>query len=171
MIVQEAPNRLRSFSASLQGLLLGSVLMFFALINLDLGGVRIGFFLVPVIGIYLWPMRASYSWSLLFIFILGFLHDIASTGPMGVWAICYLLLFVIIGGGVNAKIPFQNAFGGFFLSLVFVSIVAYILGYISLGRPPMLSNFVASVLLSLMLFPIFFWLRNLFGHKRSTTIV
>ncbi|MBL4870946.1 MAG: hypothetical protein JKX72_08330 [Robiginitomaculum sp.] len=149
---------------------MGIVFVVIAMINLDLGFINIGFSLIPVTVIYLWPTRASYSWSLLFIFMLGIVNDMTSHGPLGIWSICYLLLFIIMEGGLNPKASFRNAILGFFLSLVFVVLLAYIIGYLSLGHPPRMMGFVGSIFVALLYFPVFFWIRNLFGYKRSTMV-
>lgn len=159
----EAPNSIRSFSGALQGLGIGFLLVFMALTHLDLGGYHIGFILLPVATIYLWPVHASYSWSLLCIFLLGIFHDLASDGPLGVWAISYLLLFLIMGRGVGRHIAFGQAMGGFALSLLFVAVVSYGFGFVALGASPNIGGMLVSILTALLFFPLLYWVRHLFG--------
>lgn len=160
---QEAPNSIRSLSGALQGLTSGFIVVFLALVHFDLSGHHIGFILFPVAVIYLWPSHASHSWSLFCIFLLGIFHDLASDGPLGIWAVCYLLLFIIMGKGIGRNVTFRRAVSGFGLSLLFVAGLSYGLGFVSLGAPPNIVSLLISVLTALLFFPLLFWLRIVFG--------
>ncbi len=162
MIEKEAANRLQSFSWVLQGLAVGIILIFLALINLDLGRVHIGFMFLPVIAIFFWPVQASYSWSLISIFLLGLFHDIASDGPLGVWMLSYLLLFIIMGGGIGLRLGFRSSFLAFTLSLIFIVLCLYAIGYVSRGHIPDGIGIMLSLGAAVLLFPLVYWLRTLF---------
>jgi len=161
MSEKESANRLQSLSRAFQGFVVGIILIYAALINIDFGGFHVGFVFLPVAAIFLWPRKASHSWSLIFIFMLGFFHDIISAGPLGVWAICYLGLFVLLGGGVSQKIGHSRAYGGFALSVGLVMVLTIILGRIATGHWPGWVGLFVNALSAILLFPLIFWLRNL----------
>ncbi|HFB54907.1 MAG TPA: hypothetical protein ENJ46_03200 [Hellea balneolensis] len=159
MSQNESAYHLRSISFAFQGLLAGIVLVFFSLANLDIGIFNVGFIFIPVAAILFWPMGASYTWSLLCVFLLGLFYDMASAQPLGIWAISYLVLFILLGKGVKVNIRFMNALFGYILSVLFVAILAFILGLIALGQWPNSGTMALGAVLSVLAFPLVFGLR------------
>ncbi len=167
MIENEAVNRLQSFSWVIQGVVVGVILTYLALLNLDFGRFHIGFMFLPVMAIFFWPVQASYSWSLIGIFLVGLFHDIASDGPLGIWMLSYLSLYLIMGGGIDMKYSFTASFLWFVLSLMFIVLCMFTIGYISLGHLPRGIGVLFNLGTALALFPLVYWLRTLFGFARS----
>lgn len=165
----ESASRLHAFYSALQGVGFGLVLVFMALVNLDLAHFYVGFTLLPVIGIFFWPLKGSYSWSIFFIFLLGLFHDLASNGPLGVWVLSYLLAFTILGGGVNLKPGLGRNLGGFILVLGLVMGMAFVFGLFSIGQMPNITNLLISALSTILVFPFVYWFRSIFGFARSGT--
>jgi hypothetical protein len=159
MSQNESAYRLRSITFAFQGLLSGIVLVFFSLANLDLGVFNVGFIFIPVAAILFWPTGASYTWSLLCVFLLGLFHDMASAQPLGIWAVSYLVLFVLLGKGVNVNIKFISAFLGYMISVLFVIALSFILGLVALGQWPNGGAMVLGAVLSVLAFPIIYGLR------------
>ncbi len=152
--------RLRSVTLAFQGLAGGLLLVFIALINLDMGAFKTGFIFLPVAIVYLWPVRASYTWSLICIFLLGIFYDFASNGPLGLWTLCYLALFIVLGGGARTTIRFPAAFLWFLLSMSFVCCLAMLLGRFALGQWPNGLEIAKSMLTTAVVFPLIFWIRR-----------
>lgn len=171
MSEQENAYRLNAFSGALQGLVIGIFLVFCALTNLKLGNVHVGFVFLPVAAIFYWPLKASYSLSLVCVFLLGLFHDVASNGPLGVWTLCYIFLFMIMGGGVRTKKNFSKALGGFVLALGFVFLLAFVFGFIALGRWPDLFGLLISVVSSIVVFPLCYWLHSLFSSLQNDAAI
>ncbi|MBL4766199.1 MAG: hypothetical protein JKY94_00495 [Rhodobacteraceae bacterium] len=135
-------------------------MVFAGLISLDINGFYVGFVLLPVLAIYFWPLEASHSWSLVCIFILGFFHDVASNGPFGVWTLSYLILFIVLDGGVSIKHGFRNNFGGYVMTLAFAIGLAYVFGAFALGHAPGMKILLTSVLTAILAFPFVYWIRR-----------
>ncbi len=166
---KETAYRLNSFSGGLQGLLIGILLVFASLADINLGGLHVGFVFLPVIAIYFWPPLASYSLSLICVFLLGLLHDVASDGPIGIWTMSYMFLFMIMGGGVRTKQKFSTALGFFTLALGLVFFMSFVFGLFAMGRWPNIASLFVSALATILMFPLFYWLHALFSSTRHET--
>ena len=158
----ESANPIRSFSLALQGGLFGVIMAYAALINLDFGGVRIGFSFLPILAIFFWPQKASYSWSLIAVFFVGLFYDIISATPLGMWALISLCLFLILGGGVNPRVNFSIGIGGFSAAVLLGCIFFATFGKLALGYWPSWSSLLANAGVTILMFPLVYWGRKLF---------
>ena len=164
MSERESANSLVSFSWSLQGLAFGVVLSIMALINLELGRFHVGFIFLPLLALYFWPAKASHSWSLVCIFIMGIFHDIASNGPVGLWALVYLLVFVTLGGGLGVKAGFSKSLFWFSLIQIGVVVFVYGIGGIVFAQSANLLQLLINAAIVLCVFPLIFWLHIVLGY-------
>lgn len=167
MIQKESANQLNSISLSLQGLAVGIVLIFPALLSMDLLGGHISLGFLPVAAVYLWPQAASYSWSLPSVFLIGLFYDMASASPIGMWTLAFLILFLVLGGGITHKAGLGRAMGGFSLSVLLCLVVVFIVGRLSLGQWPRINSLLVNAVASIIVFPIIYWIRSLFVATRS----
>ncbi len=170
MTDQKTVSQTQSFSLALQGFLAGIIIVFLSLLSLDLGILHFGFSFLPVFIIYFWPCAASYTWSLFFIFLLGMYYDIASANPLGIWTLTFLILFMTLDGVPKSKSGLGITIIEFSLCVMFSAIVAFLFGWLSLGRPPQIVTLFGNAVASIVVFPIFYWLRSLFVTIRSPSM-
>ena len=161
MTSAESGNQLQSISLAFQGFVVGLILVVFSMISLQVANVQFGLSFLPVAAFLFWPDRASYTWSLFFIFLIGMFHDFVSFGPLGLRTICYLLLFIAMGGGLRMKLNLGAALGGFTLGIGFILTVIMMIGRLFMGYWPSWTNLMTDGLASVMVFPIIFWLLSL----------
>lgn len=161
MIQKESVNQLHSISLSLQGLVVGIIIVFPALLSLDIWGRHIALGFLPIAIVFLWPHAASYSWSLFCIFLIGLFYDMISASPLGMWALTLLILYVVLGGGIKHTGGLGRAVAGFGLCVFLCLIIVLILGKFSLGQWPRFDTLLLNALASLAVFPIIYWIRNL----------
>ena len=165
MSEREDVNNLHSFTQAIQGLLLGVLLAYLALINFDFGHMHISLMFLPIAAIFLWPQKASKTWSLVFVFILGLFFDTLTSGPIGVWGLSYLLLFTILDGGIGQKIGGFLAFASFALTLFVVYGFVLVSGRFALSHWPDAGSLAINALASLCVFPIIYGIAMLFSGK------
>ncbi len=169
MSEKETAYRINSFSRALLGFVVGVVLVFFALTNFDFGTLHISLMFLPVGAIFYWPVKSSYSLSLILIFLLGLFQDIVSGSPLGVWTLSYLCLFMVAASIARTKHSFSKGLAGFAVSIGFIFILVYIFGYIALGQWPNISSLLTSAVATLITFPLIFWAHSLFSSLRYET--
>jgi len=167
MIQKESANQVNSISLSLQGLVFGMILIFPALLSMDVLGGHITLSFLPVAAVYLWPRAASYSWSLPGIFLIGLSYDMASASPMGMWTLAFLILFVVLGGGIAHPGGLSRAVGGFSLSVLLCFIVVLIVGRLFMGQWPHIFTLLANAVASIIIFPIIYWIRSMLMIMRG----
>ena len=154
-------SQLQTISIALQGLAVGSVLVLLSAISFEIFGLSFGLTFIPIVALMYWPQKASRSWSILFVFLLGLLQAIVSFTPLGLWAFCYLVLFIILGGEITFSKKLSAAWGSFFVLIIFIGVILYIVGRMILGQWPPLVPLVTDATASFVVFPLIFWARNL----------
>jgi len=154
MSAQEDANSLHSFTQAFKGLGLGIVLAYLALVSFDFGRVHISFMFLPLAAVFLWPRNASTAWSLVFVFILGVFFDVITSGPLGVWGLSYLLIFILFDGGVGQSMKGTLAFAGFAFALFLVYCLSLIFGRLAMGHWPDGLSLAVNAAASLAVFPI-----------------
>jgi len=167
MIGEERTNDLLAFSYALQGLGLGIVLSFFAMLSIDLPGWFFGLTFLPVAAIFCWPEKASYSWSLFAVFVFGLFFDIVSGGPLGVWALSLLVLFIVLGGRAEIRHGLTGHIVGYALCVVFVFVLVLVFGRLSLGHWPQIFGLLINALATIAVFPFLYWLRSMYVTLRA----
>jgi len=171
MIQKKTVSQVQSISLSLQGLVIGIVLVFPALLSMDIGRVNFGFNFLPIAVIYYWPRAASYTWSLLCVFLLGLFYDMASANTLGMWALAFLVLFMVLDGVPTVKKGFGRTITGFTLSLLFCLVIVLLIGWISMGKLPPVGTLLLNAIASVAIFPIIYWAYNAFNIIRGPSDV
>ncbi|PHR60459.1 MAG: hypothetical protein COA43_07030 [Robiginitomaculum sp.] len=164
---KESANSLVSFSWTLQGLAFGVVLSIMALMNLEIGRFHVEFIFLPLLVLYFWPVKASHSWSLICIFMLGIFHDIASNGPIGLWALVYLIVFVTLGGGLGGKAGFRKSLFWFILIQAGVIVCVYVIGYVVFAQSVNILQLLMNGVIVLCVFPLVFWFHIILGFANE----
>ena len=167
MTPKESVSQTQSISLSFQGAVIGIALVFIALLSMDLGKMHFGFSFVPVVVIYYWPRAASYSWSLLFMFLLGLFYDMASANTLGMWALAFLILFMVLDETPKGISGLGRAVVEYALSVMFCLVIVLLLGWLSIGKLPQISTLLGNAVASIVIFPIFYWVRSLFVTIRG----
>jgi len=162
MTPKKSVSQIQSISLSFQGAVFGMVLVFIALLSMDLGKLHFGFSFVPVAVIYYWPREASYTWSLLFIFLLGLFYDMSSASSLGMWTLAFIIIFLVLDGAPKGRSGLGRALVEYALSVMFCFVIVFLLGWLSLGRLPQVSILLGNAFASIVIFPIFYWLRSMF---------
>jgi hypothetical protein len=161
-------SQLQTISIALQGLAAGIILVLLSAISFQISGFTFGLSFIPIIALMYWPKKASKSWSMIFVFFLGLVQATISFSPLGLWALCYLSLFIILGGEIVFSERLSTAWGSFFVCVLFVVIILYFVGRLMLGQWPPLTPMVTDLIASVLIFPLVFWGRNLastFGRE------
>lgn len=161
MTDREGVSRLQSISHALQGAGFTLVLVIFSTLSLQIGIFQFGLSFIPVAGLLFWPEKASKTWSLGCIFLLGLLQDGLSFGPLGLYALCYLALFMTVGGGLKERFGLLSAVSAFILAAGFVAVELLVFGKLFLGYWPVWSGLVFDVIASTITFPVIYWLLTL----------
>ena len=162
MILQKTVSKVRSISLSFQGLIVGIGMVFLALLSMDIGNMNFGFSFLPVIVIYYWPSAASYSWSLLCVFLFGLFYDMASANTLGMWALAFLVLFMVLDGAPRGRSGLGRALIEYALTVLFCLVVVLLIGWISMGRLPQVGSLLGNAVASIAVFPIAYWIRSMF---------
>ena len=159
-------SQLQTTSIALQGLAAGIILVFLSTINFQIFGLSFGLAYIPIIALMYWPKKASRSWSMIFVFIIGVLQSSISFSPPGLWAFCYLLLFIVLGGEITFSDRLSAAWGSFIICVLIVGVVLYFVGRLYLGQWPNLLPMTTDSIASILVFPLIFWARNLTSALR-----
>jgi len=154
-------SELETISIAIRGLVTGIILVFLSTISFQIFGFSFGLSFIPVFVLMYWPSKASRSWSLFFVFTIGLLQSIVGFSPLGLWAFCYLSLFIIMGGEVTFSERLTPAWGSFFVCILFIGIILFFLGRLLLGQWPPLVPLVTDAFASFLVFPLIFWVRKL----------
>ena len=157
----EAVNQIHAFSKAMKGTLAGLVLVMFSTTNMSVFDMNISPVFLPVFAILFWPVKASYTWSLLGVMGIGLFQDVLSAGPLGAWALVYLALFFILGRGVKTKMPLWNAWWLYAVFILFAALFVTLIGKLILRIWPDMSGLMANAVLSVLIFPICYFIRSL----------
>jgi rod shape-determining protein MreD len=112
--------------------------------------------LLPLITLFIWAVRRPRYVPPWLIFLIGLLQDLLIGGPMGVWALSYLVSFSIArprdeeGGGEIGPVSLRFAV----LTLIALA-VAWGAGSVALGQPAGTADLVTEGVLTIILFPVF----------------
>lgn len=123
--------------------------------------------LLPLITLFIWAVRRPRYVSPWLIFAVGLLQDLLIGGPMGVWALSYLVSFALArpreeeSGGEVPALSLRFAV----LTLIALSL-AWAAGSVALGEPAATTDLVTEGILTIILFPAFAYL---FARKKERT--
>ncbi|XBQ15370.1 MAG: rod shape-determining protein MreD [Oceanicaulis sp.] len=114
---------------------------------------------LPLIVLFLWSFKRPGLVSPIALLIAGLLQDLVTGGPLGVWALAYLVAFAAArdreadGAGVEV--------GPAALRFAALSAAAYVTawaaGSAAVGAPAGFQALIAEALLTILLFPAFAW--------------
>lgn len=122
----------------------------------------------PLIALFIWSVRHPRFVPPWLIFITGILQDLLTGGPLGMWAIAYLLAFAI--ARLRSTEPSSREFvllvARFSVMTAIATLIAWIAGSLSIGQPADPASLVTEGVITLIVFPAFCWL---FARKRERT--
>ena len=154
-------SEIETISIALRGLLAGTILVIFSSISFHVFGYSFGLSFIPIFVLMYWPLKASRSWSLFFVFLIGLLQSAVGFAPLGLWAFCYLTLFIIMGGEITFSERLIPAWGAFFVCILFVGVILFFIGRLLLAKWPPLMPLATDAMASFLVFPLIFWFRKL----------
>lgn len=168
MSQNESANQIQSISLALQGLLLGFLLIYPALQGINIFGLQLGFIFLPIVAVYYWPDQASYSWSLICVFLLGLTYDLISAGPIGLWSLSFLILYLVLSASERVNDGVLRGTFAYALCLALVLVLLLVLGRVAVGRLPQFGVLFMNAVASIAVFPFLYWLRSLARAVRGT---
>ena len=167
MIQKKSVSQIRSLSLAFQGLIVGIILVFPALLSMDIGNAHFGFSFLPVAVLYYWPRAASHTGSLLCVFLLGLFYDMVGANTLGMWALAFLVLFMVLDSAPNVKPGLGRAMLGFVMSLGLCFLVVLLVGWISIGTLPQIGTLLLNAVATIVIFPIIYWVHSIFYTIRG----
>ena len=145
--------------------LVTAILCVVSQIGMSFEGLQFGFLVLPTLAIYLWPTGANPVLSLLGIFAVGFFQDYLSYGPVGLWSVTWIVLFLIYRPDLRNTSRFllwQWLGAGIVLAGVWAFQIA--LAKFVLDFSINIRSLSLSVLIILAVFPVFYFLREYFAR-------
>ena len=141
-----------------------AVLCVLSQMTFNVGARKISFLMVPCLAIYVWPRGANPTFSILGICALGFFQDFLSYGPIGLWALTWLILFLALRPEARAKpVSFLGQLGGISVVLAAVVVVQWGLAKFVLGQIVDMKSLAFLAIIALAVFPPIFGLRTYFA--------
>lgn len=121
---------------------------------------------LPLIALFVWSIRRPGFVSPPVLLLVGFLQDLFSGAPLGVWAIAYIASFSLArdreadgsGGEVG---PLAVRFA---VLAVIAFVLAWLAGSAAIGAPAHYQTLIGEGLVTILLFPLFAWA---FARKRE----
>lgn len=156
-----AASNVQAISWALQTTFAAIILVLFSLLHINFGGPgrawSLSFALVPIAIIYLWPFQSHRILSVWAVLFIGLFHDFLSGGPLGVWAIIYTIMFLILDP-VNTRRRYTLGNHMLIFSLVCCSsaVMSFCLGRIALGQWPVVSLLAQQTVVTILVFPIIY---------------
>lgn len=159
-----------SFAHALFGAIIVLCLIIVGLLSINLWNRSIALQWVPVMGLVLWPRYAVPFTSVIFIFLLGLLQDIASAQTLGFSSMAYLLIYGALRPRVILdKLPMTMFWMRFTGAILLILLLGFILG----GATSFVSVQTVGIqfVVTVLIFPVFFQLRlwladRLINHSR-----
>lgn len=138
-------------------------------VPLTIGGMTIPMPLLPFMVIYYWSMTRPEFMPAPAIFLTGLFQDVLTGGPVGLWAMVYLLSTAIISTQteVLAGRGRSALWAGFALAMVIASGLAWFIARIALGGAPSVGRLGTEMLITLLIYPL---LGQLFALVQRATI-
>ena len=164
MIADRSANTLQAVSFVVQGALLAFILVFVSLVPVHIGSVDFRLTFLPLIAVVIWPDKASYTWSVICLFCIGLLRDVIGFGPSGVWALTYLIVFVIFFGESDTKKGGAEYWVMFLIACALAFVIVSAIGSIVLGVWPQWSALLIDAIISIVAFPFVYILVKTIGR-------
>ncbi len=161
MMVMRSSGQSVSKGGTWKGVLLLLILTVLSVLSMDILGRKVSFIFLPLTAIFLWPRMENTVASIVSILLFGLLLDILSAGPLGVWSLIFLSVFLIFGQHRRLKPQtFFPAFRLWLVVLVFALVAAYLLGWFAIGRRPDIPSLLYQAAAAIVAFPFIFGLRQ-----------
>ncbi len=153
-----------------------SLIGLLAIGHLPLGLPEWAFFILPmVIGglIYTWSLKQPESLPSWFVFTLGLLADVLSSGPIGYWPLFYLACQAVAFWLANNPVAFGlfRSWGGFLMTASLTTLLSWstaTLYYLhSIDWQPM----VIGAAIVCAVYPVIFWLSGSSQESSSSALV
>ncbi len=162
-MVYASPTPARSRGHAWHGIVMMLLLTIIGVLSVNLFGRSVSFSLLPLLGVILWPRGSSPVASILAMLIFGLLLDFLTAGPLGLWALVYLIVFALFKPHQRLKphtfrTASRQVFGGLILALV----LAFGLAWFASGHRPDLVLMLPPLLAVIVLFPLIYGLRHFF---------
>lgn len=156
----EAVNPAKSGAYALRGFLFGLLLVVLSLLSVRLGRYfSAEFTLIPLAAIFLWPRHASLPSSPIYIFSIGLLVDITSGGPLGLWALTYLIMFGAFRPDLQAHdAGLWSTWMRFGLWLLLSHAIILVLAVLFVDGRTAFLPMISQIIMAALLFPIVFYL-------------
>lgn len=140
-----------------------AVLCVLSQMTFNIGARKISFLMVPCLAIYVWPRGANSTFSIIAICAVGFFQDYLSYGPIGLWALTWLIVFLTFRPETRAKpVTFLGQLGGVSYVLGAVVFVQWGLARFVLGQTVDMISLAFLAIIALFVFPPIFGLRVYF---------
>ena len=152
-----------TFGAAFLGALGYLCLQLLAPLAVGFGNVTLGFWLLPLAAIFLWPRDSSIGWTITLIFLVGFAADLATGLRLGTSPLIALVWFALIRPDLrDGEFGELRLWGGFTIAIVATSLVLALVTGLFMGQgrgvflPLLLDGLVA-----ITMFPLVFRLLRL----------
>ncbi len=124
--------------------------------------------LLPLMVLFIWSVRHPTYVPPWLIFLTGLLQDLLTGGPLGLWALAYLVAFTI--ARLRSTEPSAREFvllvARFSVLTAIATLVAWGAGSLSIGQLADPMSLVAEAVITLIVFPALCWM---FARKRERT--
>ena len=151
-----------------KGVLLLLILTILSVLSVNIFGRKVSLVFLPLIAVLLWPRIDSSIVSIVFILLFGLLLDLLSAGPLGLWSLIFLSVFVLIRPHRRLKAQtFITAFRLWLGVLAFAFVAAYLLGWFAMSSRPDFWALLYQALAAIVLFPVVYGVRHVFGSLFS----
>lgn len=165
MIRRGEVSDMQSLSLALQGTIGTGVLCFFSLVNLHGFGLLLTAIFLPLAGLYLWPYRAHFGWSLFGVWLCGLLQDVLTGGTIGLFGLLYVMIFTLTNPTERQFAPGLLRHMIFFMLLLLpVMLLVWLLSAVALGQFASLLRIGVEALWTLALFPLVYAARQFIRH-------
>lgn len=143
------------------GFMITLVSLPFACLSFHLGYYALSFIWLPTVFIYLWPRQADVADTVIYMFILGLCLDFMSGGPIGVWALIFLISNFIFPHDLRDYSPHMKGLWGGYGGGLIVNASLYV-SLLSIFSQKITIPFmiIPQLALALLLFPFIFLLRK-----------
>lgn len=156
-IVGDGGNIAKESGLALQAFGFGLVLSLLSMVSFRLAGFQASLTFVPLIAVFFWPKEASRGLSSFFIFCLGLIVDFLSAGPLGLWAVIYLLCYgVLRPDNRSAEKQLQSLWLAFAAWGGLVTLLIVLMGWIFIDGRTAATATLSQFAISLVVFPFIF---------------
>ena len=155
----------KSRRLAIGSVLIIAILCILSQMTFNVGVRKISFLMVPCLAIYVWPRGANPTFSIIGIFAVGFFQDYLSFGPIGLWALTWLIVFLAFRPETQVKpVSFLGQLGGVSFVLAVVVLVQWGLAKFILGQAVDIKSLAFLALIAIFVFPAIFGLRIYFAR-------